>query len=161
MSSGMRCASFSMGASARSASNRRSSRAKDRGCACCGPAPSPLHSSATHSAPSTRVTIVPAGEVDAQAAALSQGGKRIAVLAQRLPLKAHKYVTWINAGRRPEQYAQDLYANLRTLDKAACQQILVQDVPHDERWDAVRDRLTRAASQVSDSDDTGALAVLP
>jgi L-threonylcarbamoyladenylate synthase len=105
--------------------------------------------------------IVPAGEVDAQAGALSEGGTRIAVLAQRLPLKAHKYVTWINAGRRPEQYAHDLYANLRTLDKAGCAQILVQDVPEDERWDAVRDRLMRAASGVSDSDDTGAMAVLP
>jgi len=118
-------------------------------------------STPSHYAPTTRMTIVPAGEIDAQAAALSQGGRRIAVLAQRLPLKAHKYVTWINAGRRPEQYAQDLYANLRTLDKAGCQQILVQDVPHDERWDAVRDRLMRAASHVSESDDTGALAVLP
>ena len=114
-----------------------------------------------HYAPQTPMTIVPAGEVDAQAAALSQGGRRVAVLAQRLPLKAHKYVTWINAGRRPEQYAQDLYANLRTLDKAGCAQLLVQDVPHDERWDAVRDRLLRAASQFSDSDDTGAMAVLP
>lgn len=118
-------------------------------------------STPSHYAPSTPMAIVPAGEIDAQAAALSQGGKRIAVLAQRLPLKAHKYVTWINAGRRPEQYAQDLYANLRTLDKAGCQRILVQDVPHDERWDAVRDRLTRAASQVSESDETGARAVLP
>jgi L-threonylcarbamoyladenylate synthase len=118
-------------------------------------------STPSHYAPSTPLTIVPAGEIDSQAATLSQGGKRIAVLAQRLPLKAHKYVTWINAGRRPEQYAQDLYANLRTLDKAGCQKILVQDVPHDERWDAVRDRLSRAASQVSDSDETGARAVLP
>jgi len=114
-----------------------------------------------HYAPLTPMVIVPAGEIDAQAAGLSQGGKRIAVLAQRLPLKAHKYVTWINAGRRPEQYAQDLYANLRTLDKAGCQQILVQDVPHDERWDAVRDRLVRAASRFSETDDTGAMAVLP
>ncbi len=118
-------------------------------------------SSPSHYAPSTPMSIVPAGEVDAQAAALSRGGNRIAVLAQRLPLKGHKYVTWINAGRRPEQYAQDLYANLRTLDKAGCRQILVQDVPRDERWDAVRDRLLRAASNVSDSDDTGAMAVLP
>jgi L-threonylcarbamoyladenylate synthase len=118
-------------------------------------------SSPAHYAPTTPMVIVPSGEIDAQAAALSSGGRRIAVLAQRLPLKAHKYVTWINAGKRPEQYAQDLYANLRTLDKAGCQQILVQEVPHDERWDAVSDRLLRAASHISDSDDTGALAVLP
>jgi L-threonylcarbamoyladenylate synthase len=118
-------------------------------------------STPSHYAPVTPLTIVPAGEIDAQAAALSEGGRRIAVLAQRLPLKAHKYVTWINAGRRPEQYAHDLYANLRTLDKAGCAQILVQDVPNDERWDAIRDRLIRAASNISESDDTGSLAVLP
>ncbi len=118
-------------------------------------------STPSHYAPSTPMSVVPAGEIDAQAAALSRGGRRIAVLAQRLPLKAHKYVTWINAGRRPEQYAQDLYANLRTLDKAGCRRILVQDVPRDERWDAVRDRLLRAASSVEDSDATGAMAVLP
>ncbi|MGH8259061.1 MAG: L-threonylcarbamoyladenylate synthase [Steroidobacteraceae bacterium] len=118
-------------------------------------------STPSHYAPTTLMAIVPAGEIDSQAAALSEGGRRIAVLAQRLPLKAHKYVTWVNAGRRPEQYAQDLYANLRTLDKAGCLTILVQDVPHDERWDAVRDRLMRAASHVLDSDDSGALAVLP
>ncbi len=118
-------------------------------------------STPSHYAPSTPMAIVPAGEIDAQAASLSREGRRIAVLAQRLPLKGHKYVTWINAGRRPEQYAQDLYANLRTLDKAGCRQILVQDVPRDERWDAVRDRLLRAASNVSDSDATGAMAVLP
>ncbi len=56
----------------------------------------------SHYAPITPMIIVPAGEIDAQAAALSEGGKRIAVLAQRLPLKSYKYVTWINAGRRPD-----------------------------------------------------------
>lgn len=116
---------------------------------------------ASHYAPTTPMAIVPSGEVDAHAAALSEGGRRVAVLAQRLPLKSHKYVTWINAGRRPEQYGHDLYANLRTLDKAGCQQILVQDVPDGEAWDAIRDRLRRAASTVSESDDTGSMAVLP
>jgi L-threonylcarbamoyladenylate synthase len=84
------------------------------------------------------------------------------MLAQRLPLRAHKYVTWINAGRRPEAYARDLYANLRTLDKAGCLRILVQAVPDGERWEAIRDRLLRAATNVADVDDgTGTMAVLP
>jgi L-threonylcarbamoyladenylate synthase len=107
------------------------------------------------------MTIVPSGEIDARAATLSEGGRRVAVLAQRLPLKPHKYVTWINAGQRPEQYGHDLYNNLRTLDKAGCQRILVQDVPEGERWIAIRDRLVRAASSVSESDDSGTMAVLP
>jgi L-threonylcarbamoyladenylate synthase len=115
-----------------------------------------------HYAPSTPLTIVPAGEIDAQADAASVGGRRVAVLAQRLPLRSHKYVTWINAGRRPESFGRDLYSNLRTLDKAGCAHILVQDVPDGEGWDAVRDRLRRAATSVAQSDDgTGTQAVLP
>jgi L-threonylcarbamoyladenylate synthase len=119
-------------------------------------------STPTHYAPVTPMTIVPPGEIDAQADAQSAGGRRVAVLAQRLPLRAHKYVTWINAGRRPESYGHDLYTNLRTLDKAGCQRILVQAVPEGERWDAIRDRLLRAATAVAERDeDTGNVAVLP
>ena len=117
-------------------------------------------STPSHYSPQTPMTIVPTGQIDSLAAALSEGGRRIAVLAQRLPLKAHSHVTWLNAGRRPEQYGHGLYANLRTLDKAGCRRILVQEVPPDERWDAVRDRLTRAASGIAAIADTGAYAVM-
>jgi L-threonylcarbamoyladenylate synthase len=117
-------------------------------------------STPSHYSPQTPMTIVPSGQIDAQAAALSEGGRRIAVLAQRLPLKAHTYVTWVNAGHRPDQYGHGLYANLRTLDKAACRHILVQEVPPDERWDAIRDRLMRAASGIAEIAVTGAVAVL-
>jgi len=38
----------------------------------------------------------------------------------------------------------------------------VQAVPEGERWDAIRDRLVRAATSVAESDDgTGTRAVLP
>ena len=118
--------------------------------------------SPTHYAPTTPMTIVPSGEIDAQADAASSGGRRVAVLAQRLPLRSHKYVTWINAGRRPESYGHDLYNNLRTLDKAGCQRILVQRVPDGEAWEAIHDRLQRAATNIAESDDgTGTMAVLP
>jgi L-threonylcarbamoyladenylate synthase len=103
-----------------------------------------------HYAPQTPLTIVPADEIDARAGALSTGGQRIAVLAQRLPLRTYRFVTWINAGRRPDAYAHDLYANLRTLDTAGCARILVQEVPGDERWVAIRDRLTRASAGSQD-----------
>jgi L-threonylcarbamoyladenylate synthase len=126
-----------------------------------GASPRVPGSAAKHYAPSTPMTIVPSGEIDAQADTASAGGRRIAVLAQRQPLRAHKYVTWINAGRRPETFAHDLYNNLRTLDKAGCQHILVQAVPDAEAWDAIRDRLLRAASAVAEGDDgTATSAVL-
>jgi L-threonylcarbamoyladenylate synthase len=125
------------------------------------PPPRVPGSTPSHYAPVTPLSVVPADEIDKRAEELSEDGTRIAVLAQRLPLRGHKYVTWINAGRQPAKYAHDLYSNLRTLDKAGCAQILVQDVPLDERWDAVRDRLVRAASSIDVGNDTGAQAVLP
>jgi L-threonylcarbamoyladenylate synthase len=119
-----------------------------------------------HYAPTTPLTIVPADEIEELAALLSQGGQRIAVLAQRPPLGTYQFVTWINAGSRIEAYAHDLYAHLRTLDKAGCSRILVQAVPAEERWDAVRDRLRRAAAaSAGDSDaaadDSMAVGILP
>ncbi len=103
-------------------------------------------SHAAHYAPATPLQIVSAGEIEQLASEMSATGLRIAVLAQRAPLRAHQFVTWINGGIRPDAYAHELYAHLRALDRSACAHILVQAVPEDERWDAVRDRLTRAAA---------------
>ena len=64
----------------------------------------------------------------------------------RPPRLANRYMTWINAGRRADVYARELYVNLRTLDKSGAKEILVEEVPAGEPWDAVRDRLRRAAS---------------
>jgi L-threonylcarbamoyladenylate synthase len=103
-------------------------------------------SSAAHYAPATPLELVSAGEIEYIAGKLSADGQRIAVLAMRLPLRTYERVTWINAGSRQEAYAHDLYANLRSLDTAGCARILVQEVPATENWDAVRDRLARAAA---------------
>jgi len=116
-----------------------------------------------HYAPVTPLSVVPGGDLDRLADSLSDGGQRIAVLAQRPPLATYQYVTWINAGTRVDAYAHDLYANLRALDKAGCARILVQEVPGDERWDAVRDRITRASAVAAheDAGDSMAAGVLP
>jgi L-threonylcarbamoyladenylate synthase len=119
-------------------------------------------SSHSHYAPVTPLQIVRGGELDQLAGRLSEGGQRIAVLAQRLPLRTHKYVTWVNAGTRHEAFAHDLYANLRSLDKAGTARILVQEVPADEKWDAVRDRLQRASAASSDDvNESMAAGILP
>jgi len=99
----------------------------------------------SHYAPDTQLEIVPGDALEMLAGGFNDRGERVAVLALRLPLKTLKLVTWINAGRRPQQYAHDLYAHLRTLDKAGCVRILAQELPEDERWDAARDRLLKAA----------------
>jgi L-threonylcarbamoyladenylate synthase len=45
----------------------------------------------------------------------------------------------------PAGYARELYATLHALDEAGCDLIIVEAVPNDPAWDAVRDRLARAA----------------
>jgi L-threonylcarbamoyladenylate synthase len=46
----------------------------------------------------------------------------------------------------PAGYARDLYAALRELEDADCNAIVVEQVPGGQEWDAIRDRITRAAA---------------
>ena len=113
-----------------------------------------------HYAPRTPLSIVASRQLEEVVGQLTETRDRIAVLAMRPPRVANKYMTWINAGRRADVYARELYVNLRTLDKSGAKEILVEEVPAGEPWDAVRDRLHRAASAenvVSGDPDIAAL----
>jgi L-threonylcarbamoyladenylate synthase len=118
-----------------------------------------------HYAPVTPLSVLPIEELEKQVEAIAESGVRIAVLALRPPLGTYPLLTWINAGQRPEAYAHALYSHLRTLDKGGCSRILVQELPADERWDAARDRLQRAAAASTETPaeqhDSIALGVLP
>jgi L-threonylcarbamoyladenylate synthase len=117
-------------------------------------------SDAKHYAPATRLSIVTSGTLEEVVGQLTEDHDRVAVMACRPPRVANRYMTWINAGRRADVYARDLYVNLRTLDKIGAREILVEEVPPGEQWDAVRDRLRRAASAenvVSGDPDIAAL----
>lgn len=48
----------------------------------------------------------------------------------------------------PADYAQQLYAALRELDKHGLERIIIEAVPETDAWLAVRDRLRRASSSV-------------
>jgi L-threonylcarbamoyladenylate synthase len=102
-------------------------------------------STAQHYSPATAVAIVPSTLLESRIDTLLRDGRRVAVLAQRPPRKAQTGVTWINAGRRLDVYQRDLYANLRLLDKAGADLILVEEVPQKPEWVAVQDRLARCA----------------
>ena len=102
-------------------------------------------SQARHYSPTTPVNIIPSKRLEHVMNEFTEQHEKVAVLAQRPPSMASAFMTWVNAGTRPDIYARNLYSNLRTLDKAAAKIILVEEVPEGERWDAVRDRLKRAA----------------
>ena len=111
-----------------------------------GEAPRVPGSDVKHYAPSTPLSIVQSRKLEEVVTQLTVDHERVAVLAMRPPRVANKYMTWINAGRRAEVYGRELYVNLRTLDKSGAREILVEEVPAGEAWDAIRDRLRRAAS---------------
>jgi L-threonylcarbamoyladenylate synthase len=110
-----------------------------------GEAPRVPGDRAQHYAPSTPLEIVPWDDLEARAGEILAREEKVAVLAMRPPLNTKRYMTWINAGKKPDAYAHNLYNNLRTLDRAQCVRILVQELPQDERWAAILDRLQRAS----------------
>jgi L-threonylcarbamoyladenylate synthase len=75
-------------------------------------------------------------------AALARG---TAVLAFDAPPAGAAAALWLRAPNDAIRYAHDLYANLRHLDEAATALILVERPPAERGWEAVRDRLERAA----------------
>jgi L-threonylcarbamoyladenylate synthase len=95
-----------------------------------------------HYAPATPLRLVPSHALDREIASL---GARAAVLAFSRPDERVDY--WLRMPRDAESYARKLYAALRELDGAGCDAILVETPPEDPAWQAVRDRLQRAASR--------------
>jgi L-threonylcarbamoyladenylate synthase len=103
-----------------------------------------------HYAPSTPLAIVASDDLERYAGEFVARQEKVAVLAMRPPLQTQRHMTWINAGKKPEAFAHNLYNHLRTLDSAGCARILVQELPDDERWAAILDRLQRASGMDGD-----------
>jgi len=97
-----------------------------------------------HYAPRTPLHLVIASELPARLAA--SRGKKIAVLARGEAPSGMRDVSWQEAPRAVAGYAHELYASLRRLDDLGCDLILVEAPPAAPEWQAVNDRLRRAAS---------------
>ncbi len=121
-----------------------------------GDAPRSPGDRGSHYAPLTPLEIIESEELEARAAEFAERGEKVAVLAMRAPMHAQRYLTWINAGKKADAYAHNLYNHLRTLDRAGSMRIFVQAPPADERWTAVIDRLRRAGGLGAASADSGA-----
>ena len=104
---------------------------------------------AAHYAPRIALSLVSPEALDAEVRAFSN----VAVLALRSPPQSALMTQWIAAPRDAAHYGHDLYANLRRLDASGAKRILVETPPPDPSWEAVNDRLARAAAGAGDEDD--------
>ncbi|NDP43548.1 MAG: threonylcarbamoyl-AMP synthase [Aromatoleum sp.] len=116
-------------------------------------APRASGSLASHYAPMTRATLAAPGALHVEILSRQERDESVAVLARAVPRPVDFAGSWIAAPATPEAYAHDLYANLRTLDAAGADEILIEAPPSDPAWFAVQDRLVRAAHRNDDDRD--------
>lgn len=105
---------------------------------------------AKHYAPQTPLLMMEADLLLELAASLARQGKRVAVLARSAHQPLLPGLVWIVAPPGAQGYAHDLYGNLRRLDEAGCDTILIEEPPQDPQWVAIKDRLMRAAAGVEE-----------
>ncbi len=101
---------------------------------------------AAHYAPATPLLVMEGDLLLELAATLTRQGQRVAVLARSALQPLLAGLTWVSAPGEAHAYAHDLYANLRALDAAGCDALLVEQLPQRPEWAAVNDRLLRAAA---------------
>ena len=97
---------------------------------------------AAHYAPQTSLVLVESGDMEEEL----ELPANVAVLALREPQGDLRVTSWITAPSDPVRYGHDLYANLRTLDASGAKRIVVEAPPRLASWEAVNDRLLRAAA---------------
>jgi L-threonylcarbamoyladenylate synthase len=115
-----------------------------------GTAPRASGTLAVHYATRTPAQLVSYDGLRAELAQLEERDERVAVLARIAQCPEPFDGVWITAPRDAEAYARTLYANLRTLDQSGADTILIEQVPDDDEWAAVRDRLARATAGIDE-----------
>jgi len=101
-----------------------------------------------HYAPRTPLALADTGQLPELLQHLAARGRRFALMHYTVikdPAALSAAAACLPLSSDPQSYAHALYATLRTLDAKACELILVERPPQEERWQGVNDRLRRAA----------------
>lgn len=109
---------------------------------------------AAHYAPRTPLVLVAGDALPLAVRNALVANERIAVLACLPQAITDERIVWRVAPRDAAGFAHDLYASLRDLDALGCARIVVQRPPGTEAWQAVVDRLQRAATGSGEDDET-------
>lgn len=98
-----------------------------------------------HYAPRTPLQVLPKSELLKQLSSPTSN-QRVAAVVFDTPDENLPGVDWIPADPDPVRYASRLYALLRELDLSGYQLIVLEGPPSGPAWDAVNDRIGRAAA---------------
>lgn len=97
----------------------------------------------SHYAPRTKTVLVAAEKIPE----FLQGLKEFSIaLVARNNYSLSEKIYFHQMPKDAKNYAHDLYGVLRELDKKNFRMIVVEAVPEESEWDAVRDRLSRAST---------------
>ena len=99
----------------------------------------------SHYAPKTPVCLVPGADLEAEARRCLARGQRVAALAMSATLLPEACLRQ-DMPTHQAGWARELYARLRAADAQGSDCILIEVPPSGADWQAVRDRLDRAAS---------------
>jgi len=102
-----------------------------------------------HYAPVTKTVLIAKNKIHAYLQSLQANDLPAAlVMHSRFEQDAQNAIEKIHHVALPQDaasYAHDLYHMLRTLDHQQFKSIIVESVPENEEWDAIRDRLNKAS----------------
>lgn len=98
---------------------------------------------ARHYAPDARVVMVAHGDLPAWTQAIRELPRPLGLLAFTLPTDGATHA--VRLALDPEQAQVDLYGALHVLEDAHCTAMVLEAPPSGAAWEAVLDRLTRAA----------------
>ncbi len=101
-----------------------------------------------HYAPVTPSILLDSNNIPAFLQSLRADDLPAAVITHsKLVLPDLKKIHHVNLPEEPQAYAHDLYRTLRALDNLRFQCIVIESVPPEPCWDAIRDRLNKASGR--------------
>ena len=104
----------------------------------------------SHYAPRTPLCLCPASQLSQELLQRQSRGQTCAVIAQSAQNTSSPNIRlWLNLPPDPAGYAQALYAALRQADEIQAHSILLTSPPATEAWQAVYERLNRAAAKTT------------
>lgn len=109
-----------------------------------GSSPRVPGSTKSHYAPEKPVYLVDSARLNEALEGLLNSSQKPSLLSFQ-ELESYPNLSRVQTSLNSNDYAKNLYSNLRYLDSLDCDCILIESPPDDRSWSAIKDRLNRAA----------------